>query len=131
MGLLVGGGGLLLSYDYLEPAGFTRSLIRRCMDKSPMPVDCTEAGAAAPIAPLDQLALWSAPALSTLSVGAPLVCWTQAGNLKDGVDAADASRRAQREGSSSPQGVAPWEQRSPKQSESQHRRGLRVRQSWH
>mmetsp|Transcript_68743 Transcript_68743/g.206189 ORF Transcript_68743/g.206189 Transcript_68743/m.206189 type:complete len:131 (-) Transcript_68743:105-497(-) len=90
MGLLVGGGGLLLSYDYLEPAGFTRSLIRRCMDKSPMPVDCTEAGAAAPIAPLDQLALWSAPALSTLSVGAPLVCWTQAGNLKDGVDAADA-----------------------------------------
>ena len=62
-----------------EPAGFTRSLICRCMDMSPMPVDCTEAGAAAPIAPLDQLALWSAPALSTLSVGAPLVCWTQAG----------------------------------------------------
>ena len=79
MGLLDGGGGLLLPFDYLEPAGFTRSLIRRCMDKSPMPVDCTDAGAAAPIAPLDQLALWSAPALSTLSVGAPLVYWTQAG----------------------------------------------------
>jgi hypothetical protein len=41
--------------------------------------DCTEAGVAAPIAPWDRLASWSAPALSTLSVGAPLVCWTQAG----------------------------------------------------
>ena len=39
---------------------------------------CDELGDADPTLTWDQLASWSAPALSTLSVGAPLVCWTQA-----------------------------------------------------
>ena len=45
-GVLPGGHGMRLPYDYMSSAGFARSLLSSCMHNAPAPQDCTRAGSA-------------------------------------------------------------------------------------
>ena len=72
---------MVLPHDYLEPAGFMRPLLRRCMETS-RPEECADEGASAVKGALvvGRRSHGSAPSVGTPAVGAPELRFPQGAN---------------------------------------------------